>query len=718
MGKRVRHFVGVESSEQLAFIDELQALGLSNTIKLPELVVVGDQNTGKSSVLQAITEVSFPVKDTMCTRFPIQISFRQTSTTKEFPVKATVVPGPLSEEDDDLRARVQDFAIEKKELTSEAMGEIIDKATECIFGEQKSTKHLTLSDATLRIERSGPDEMHWTIVDLPGLIRGGKSGKGEKASENSSNTLNAEPPGQNNAAVAEQLARTYLDNERNIILVVVDDVDVERHKTFEIIESIPGLQARCIGVLTKCDRKQEGSDQWMVKLLQNDLPTVPHLDHGWFGLRNRMPKERDVSDAERDDLETQEFAKPAWESISKDRTGIRSLMNYIDKERRAQIQKEIPHIIAEIRQLFGECEAHLKRMGEARDSPRAQRFFVLQFCNEMQRMAEGTLRGQYQDIPSKDPRVMLRYKVQRRLDQFTYDIVHSDKMMLPFGNYKVELEFLRSHSSDPEQWEEFVKGGKGIYKEIYEEAKICEGRNLPGAVHPDVEEKIFRKQSAHWERIAREFVEDVKDFVKECHDVLLKLAIENSKVRLEVSRIVEKTLEEWNKDTDKALQELIEDNQARPLITRNPFLQSETSMTDRQRGEILLGKKTAKNDASKDVLNNRADGARSEEDKEPQFMSTFLNQILFVRARLQSYYNIAIYRFIDNVAMQVIERHVLGPKCPMRTVSAETLGQLEDEELNTVAGEDEGENRMRARLERSRARYHKALQRWERLRVL
>jgi hypothetical protein len=37
MGTRPRHFTGVESSEQLAFIDELQALGLSSTINLPEV---------------------------------------------------------------------------------------------------------------------------------------------------------------------------------------------------------------------------------------------------------------------------------------------------------------------------------------------------------------------------------------------------------------------------------------------------------------------------------------------------------------------------------------------------------------------------------------------------------------------------------------------------------------------------------------------------------
>lgn len=37
MGQRIRHFVGVESSEQLAFIDELHALGLSSTVELPEV---------------------------------------------------------------------------------------------------------------------------------------------------------------------------------------------------------------------------------------------------------------------------------------------------------------------------------------------------------------------------------------------------------------------------------------------------------------------------------------------------------------------------------------------------------------------------------------------------------------------------------------------------------------------------------------------------------
>jgi hypothetical protein len=455
----------------------------------------------------------------------------------------------------------------------------------------------------------------------------------------------------------------------------------------------------------------------MVKLLQNDLPTVPHLDHGWFGLRNRIPAETHITDAERDEREKNEFAQEAWEGVAKDRTGIQAFMRYVDKERRSQIQTGIPHIIAEIRQKLKDCESNLMRMGEARDNPKAQRYFVFQFCNEMQKMAEATLRGQHQDAPSDDPRIMLRYEVQRRLDQFYEEMVNPNNMPIPFTNYQEDLKFLSTNNS-PEVWEQTVSNAPGIYSAIYKEAKNCQGRSLLGSALPEVEEKIFRQQSIHWEEIARRFVEDVKDLVKDCHDVLFRIALPNSKVRLEASHIVGRTLEEWNRDVDTALRELLDDNQARPLVTRNPALISDTIIADKQRGEILLGNKTAKARPAGHATNGDTEGAPNEDSHRPRFISTLLSQVLFVRARLESYYTIALYRFIDNVALQVIERHVLGPKCPMFTVSVETFAKLDEEELNTVAGEDEADTRMRAKLERVRSRYVKALEKWDRFRVL
>lgn len=41
-------------------VDKLRRTGLSGVVELPQLIVCGDQSSGKSSVLEAITEIPFP----------------------------------------------------------------------------------------------------------------------------------------------------------------------------------------------------------------------------------------------------------------------------------------------------------------------------------------------------------------------------------------------------------------------------------------------------------------------------------------------------------------------------------------------------------------------------------------------------------------------------------------------------------------------------------
>lgn len=60
--------------------------------------------------------------------------------------------------------------------------------------------------------------MHWTIVDLPGLIRKGQKSKKQVGSNATDSVAEGGSQAQPNAAVAWELARSYLKNERNIIL--------------------------------------------------------------------------------------------------------------------------------------------------------------------------------------------------------------------------------------------------------------------------------------------------------------------------------------------------------------------------------------------------------------------------------------------------------------------------------------------------------------------
>lgn len=70
-------------------IDKLFACGVGDYIALPQLVVVGDQSSGKSSVLEGLTNLPFPRDSGLCTRFATQITFRRA---RETNISVSIIP--------------------------------------------------------------------------------------------------------------------------------------------------------------------------------------------------------------------------------------------------------------------------------------------------------------------------------------------------------------------------------------------------------------------------------------------------------------------------------------------------------------------------------------------------------------------------------------------------------------------------------------------------
>jgi len=68
---------GLADPQLLRKIDRLFECNVGNYIDLPQLVVVGDQSSGKSSVLEGITGLPFPRDSGLCTRFATQSTFRR-----------------------------------------------------------------------------------------------------------------------------------------------------------------------------------------------------------------------------------------------------------------------------------------------------------------------------------------------------------------------------------------------------------------------------------------------------------------------------------------------------------------------------------------------------------------------------------------------------------------------------------------------------------------
>lgn len=60
-------------------LGELQQLGVSHEVQLPELVLVGDQSAGKSSLMSGLANLDLPRSEGTCTRCPLHISVSRNS---------------------------------------------------------------------------------------------------------------------------------------------------------------------------------------------------------------------------------------------------------------------------------------------------------------------------------------------------------------------------------------------------------------------------------------------------------------------------------------------------------------------------------------------------------------------------------------------------------------------------------------------------------------
>ncbi|KAL4781065.1 P-loop containing nucleoside triphosphate hydrolase protein [Aspergillus varians] len=188
---------GLCTEEQLGLLNSINSLrsqGISHYISLPQIIVCGDQSSGKSSVLEAISGISFPVKSSLCTRFPTELVLR-----KSAQVGVRVLIAPHHSRSDLERESLGSFC---KEIGSfDGLPALIDNAKAAMG---ITTHGKAFSNDLLQVEVSGPDHPYLTIVDLPGLIH--SETKQQSAAD---------------VQLVQDVVRSYMTEPRSIILAVI-----------------------------------------------------------------------------------------------------------------------------------------------------------------------------------------------------------------------------------------------------------------------------------------------------------------------------------------------------------------------------------------------------------------------------------------------------------------------------------------------------------------
>jgi len=147
-------------------IKEIRPLIRGYNLQLPQIVVIGDQSSGKSSVLESLTGIKFPVNSGICTRCPIIVNCKNDKQIKEnqFTINGKKVQiENLSKE----ILEIQDKNLITYKLKKNYYNLSDD---ENLSTDEEETK---ISNTPIEIEVIGNLQVDLIVINLLGLIQNG-----------------------------------------------------------------------------------------------------------------------------------------------------------------------------------------------------------------------------------------------------------------------------------------------------------------------------------------------------------------------------------------------------------------------------------------------------------------------------------------------------------------------------------------------------------------
>ncbi|XP_071948137.1 dynamin-1-like isoform X2 [Antedon mediterranea] len=226
--------------------DAFSAVGMSSFIDLPQIAVVGGQSAGKSSVLENFVGRDFlPRGSGIVTRRPLilQLLYNKAEYAEFLHCKGK---------------KFADFDEVRKEIEAE---------TDRVTGSNKG-----ISNAPINLRVYSPNVLNLTLIDLPGMTK--------------------VPVGDQPVDIEMQIRSMlmeFITKENTLILAVSPaNQDLANSDALKIAKEVDPSGARTIGVITKLDLMDDGTDARAI--LENRL--LP-LRRGYVGVVNRSQKDID-----------------------------------------------------------------------------------------------------------------------------------------------------------------------------------------------------------------------------------------------------------------------------------------------------------------------------------------------------------------------------------------------------------------------------------------
>jgi GTPase SAR1 family protein len=347
------HIVGKEVQVLVNAIEDFRAFGVEHVVQLPELVLVGDQSAGKSSLMGALTEIQLPRSTGICTRCPAHI---KTTDSDEWICKIslhqTYKYAPqngqkLMERDVTKKRPFPPWEEQPLEITpfktigdKRELEEVLRWAQVAILNDSHdharyvpgtaafandSRTEAKFSPNVVSVEISGPRLPSLSFYDLPGIFSNAAKEDGYLIK------------------VIENLTKKYIRHSQALIICAITMCnDPRTSRTVKVISDC-NAEGRCIGVLTMADRLQDGVEhKEFEQMLRGDF----EFRHGYFATKLPAGQSSGTYDPmyhENARNEEERFFNTAepWSSVWKDfrgRCGTTSLQQALSQKFASQIK--------------------------------------------------------------------------------------------------------------------------------------------------------------------------------------------------------------------------------------------------------------------------------------------------------------------------------------------------------------------------------------------
>ncbi|EQL35389.1 hypothetical protein, variant [Blastomyces dermatitidis ATCC 26199] len=685
-------------------IDKLFACNVGSHIALPQLVVVGDQSSGKSSVLEGLTKLPFPRDSGLCTRFATQITFRRA---EEKRITVSIIPG--ADANLEHAEHVRSWGIvDLPELNRPSFANIMAKVNGVMgLSDSLDTSGKTFSTDVLRLEVCGPDEDHLSIIDVPGIFKNTTSGLTTKE----------------DIQLVRNMVQEYMKNPRSVMLVIVPaNVDIATQEILEMAKEVDAHGERTIGVLTKPDLVDKGAEKKVIHLLEKESS----WKMGWSLVRNQGQQDLDDGTQDRDKAEESFFRSTSpWNTIDEDKVGINSLRTRLQEILTSHIRREFPHVKSEISKALARKKDALASLGPERDSTDSQRKYLLDIITKVQHISFLALASDYggNDIFDREPSTKLPTILVNRNDRFSEDMEHwghryafvssadgedesgevIDGDQCESGGEDAREEGNQGPTSrsikDPEGLEDILTPPTTVQHAfqthiltwLRDTFRNSRGFEI-GTFNPSVLSPIVKKQSVNWEILALGYVSDM---ICAVHSFILKVLESVCKDRPVRERLLSLLMDPLVEIYQRSLRQvkflLCVERDGIPM-TLNHYFNDNLEKCRQKRIETAMRKR---------AISDRAHGTvvRLQDIVHQNHMSNLEHTVRDLHDILKSYYRVARKRFVDSVCMQAVDYHLIaGRQTPLKQFSPAFVQSLSAEQLSEIAGEDPKLRRKRAQL--------------------